>query len=240
MSRNRSCLALLWLAYSSMVGCSSALCRNDVMSEARSPNGRLKAVVFRRDCGATTWWVTGVSILSATQTLSNGSIGNVIALDDDEKSRKPISHDGLIEVHLTWRSDRLLNVSYPRDAVDFHAVSHVGTVQIEYSTFDLPPSASEPHRELRWAHPHGITPPRKRHTQKTPRANPTVSSNYTEPQETRPSPKTRSQKSCNSIGTNRLDTPIILVHTVCESSIWKPNPRPSLKRSRLTATSTPR
>ena len=42
----------------------SGLCGNDVIEEVVSPNGKTKALVFQRDCGATTGFSTQISILS--------------------------------------------------------------------------------------------------------------------------------------------------------------------------------
>jgi hypothetical protein len=46
------------------------------MSETVAPNGTLKAVTFRRDCGATTKYSVQVSILPAKKPLPNEG-GNV-------------------------------------------------------------------------------------------------------------------------------------------------------------------
>lgn len=45
-------------------------CGNDEVREFLSPNGRVKAVVFRRNCGATTSHSTHVSVLRATGVIA--------------------------------------------------------------------------------------------------------------------------------------------------------------------------
>jgi hypothetical protein len=51
------------------------MCKNIVYKEYASPNAQLKAVVFARDCGATTGFSTQVSILDFDESLkSNGNI----------------------------------------------------------------------------------------------------------------------------------------------------------------------
>src|SRR5687767_14406824 len=57
-----------------------ALCANDILSEARSPDGRARAIVFRRSCGATTGFSTQVSVVRGTEPLPNDP-GNVFVAD---------------------------------------------------------------------------------------------------------------------------------------------------------------
>jgi hypothetical protein len=57
------------------------MCGNTVIREVLSPDHRIKAVVFQRDCGATTGFSTQVSLLSAQATLPNYS-GNIFLTDD--------------------------------------------------------------------------------------------------------------------------------------------------------------
>ena len=47
------------------IGCTACVdpCGNEILSEMRSPDGRLKFIVFQRDCGATTAFSTQVSII---------------------------------------------------------------------------------------------------------------------------------------------------------------------------------
>lgn len=43
------------------------ICGNKIIQEIPSPNRKLKAVIFTRDCGATTGFSTQISLLSKTQ-----------------------------------------------------------------------------------------------------------------------------------------------------------------------------
>jgi hypothetical protein len=72
----------LLLVVASLVGCSSD-CQNEVLSQATSPSGRLKAVVFSRDCGATTGVSVQVSILRSGARLRNVK-GNALITDRAE------------------------------------------------------------------------------------------------------------------------------------------------------------
>lgn len=65
-------------------GCSHLfgdLCGNRILSETYSPNKQFKAVVFSRDCGATTNFSTHVSIMNSWEKLDNGNTGNVFVTD---------------------------------------------------------------------------------------------------------------------------------------------------------------
>ena len=64
----------------STIGCDD-LCGNKVLTDVASPDVHNHAVVFERDCGATTGFSTQVSILPAGRAISDG--GNVLIVDDD-------------------------------------------------------------------------------------------------------------------------------------------------------------
>lgn len=76
-------VVLLLLAYYCIDSFFSDMCGNKVVSEFVSPDGQLKAVVFTRDCGATTNYSTQVSILSASDQLGNSG-GNAFAMDEGD------------------------------------------------------------------------------------------------------------------------------------------------------------
>ena len=61
--------------------CGGDMCKNAIQWRTASPDGRFEAVVFQRDCGATTGISTQVSIVSAGQSLPDAS-GNVMVSDD--------------------------------------------------------------------------------------------------------------------------------------------------------------
>src|SRR5438105_4350663 len=63
-----------------LCGCTPNLCANTQITEYVSPDRNLKAVVFRRACGATTKETVQVSILPAKKLLPNKG-GNVFVAD---------------------------------------------------------------------------------------------------------------------------------------------------------------
>lgn len=76
-------------------------CGNDLAKEFPCPNGRLKAVVFRRDCGATTSFTMNVSILPAAKALPNEA-GNVFVKDDDAAPTVRWIDDTHLLISETW------------------------------------------------------------------------------------------------------------------------------------------
>jgi hypothetical protein len=102
-----ACIGLgsfLWLLRSgtSSYMFSSDMCGNDIYQEIYSPNRQYKVVVFQRDCGATTGFSTQVSILGATQELSNVS-GNILVVD---------AHPDDANVQVLWKSVQAVEVTY--------------------------------------------------------------------------------------------------------------------------------
>jgi hypothetical protein len=95
MKKLLPCLVLLALSIG-LSGCDP--CGNDVSQTVVSPSGRLKAVVFNRDCGATTGFSTQVSIIPSSESLP-GEGGNTLVLD------------GTVPLKIEWRSDSMLHLS---------------------------------------------------------------------------------------------------------------------------------
>ena len=81
----------------------AGMCGNEIFSESVSPKGNLKAVVFQRDCGATTGFSTQVSILDANQQLRNES-GNIFTVD---------GHPNDVQVVVRWLGASKLQVETP-------------------------------------------------------------------------------------------------------------------------------
>ncbi len=54
------------------------VCQNIAEKEVSSPNGKLKAIIFNRGCGATVGFITGISIISSDKKISNEDNGNAL------------------------------------------------------------------------------------------------------------------------------------------------------------------
>ncbi len=79
-SRNVLKTGILGAGVLFLSGCSDA-CSNSVVARANSPDGLHSAVMFQRDCGATTGFSTQVSVLEHGKEASGG--GNAFRADDD-------------------------------------------------------------------------------------------------------------------------------------------------------------
>ncbi len=109
------------------------LCANTVIAEYPSPSGRLKAVVFDRDCGATADFSTQVSIVSSASGLDNEG-GNLFVANTDH-CRAPSWKSGGPEVRFRWVSDTSAELQHHQFARIFRANTNVKGVQVAYATF---------------------------------------------------------------------------------------------------------
>ena len=110
----------------------SDLCGTHIMSETYSPDKKLKAVVFERDCGATTPFVMQVSILNTSDSLPNEP-GNVFVEDGGHKPNVSL------EVEAIWESENALLIHHDPEARVFGALDELQipfsgrTVKIRYA-----------------------------------------------------------------------------------------------------------
>lgn len=124
--RMKTCLPMLALLASS--GCSDA-CENTVASSTLSPNGELAAVLFQRDCGATTGFSTQISILRPDGKPTGG--GNVFIADDDHGTARVGSWEGSWAEAKWLAPDRLL-IRYAAKSRLFKRSDRVSGVNITY------------------------------------------------------------------------------------------------------------
>jgi hypothetical protein len=76
------------------------MCGNEVFQEVYSPSNKYKAVVFQRDCGATTGFSTQVSIINAKDVLENEG-GNAYIANN---------HPNETKLKLTWLAEQSLEI----------------------------------------------------------------------------------------------------------------------------------
>ena len=105
-------------------------CRNEELQIITSPDRKRKAVVFQRDCGATTGFSTQVSLLNANDKLPNET-GNAFIADTDN-GKAPEGPGGGPEVKLQWAGERELIVKYDKRARVFRSEPSVEGVTIRY------------------------------------------------------------------------------------------------------------
>ena len=85
-----------------------ALCANEQLSSTRAPDGRHRAVVFQRDCGAASGYSRQLSILPGSAPLLNER-GNVLAFGDREHPDPSAPWVGP-QLQLAWRGADTLEV----------------------------------------------------------------------------------------------------------------------------------
>jgi len=96
---------------------------NRVLKEVPSPNKQYRALLFERDCGATTNFSTQISLLTSSQSLQG--TGNVLIVDFSVS--KPS------EVQVEWVENRRLRIRYVgREVRVFRQVHKLGAVAVVY------------------------------------------------------------------------------------------------------------
>lgn len=101
------------------------MCGNYVYKEYLSPGKSHKAVIFQRDCGATTGFSTHVSIIDAKQELRNTK-GNIYIIDGHPKEAAPT---------LKWLSESKLSINIPLSGSEYKAETNWGwlnKIKVEY------------------------------------------------------------------------------------------------------------
>lgn len=135
--RRPSVWQALTIAFASAAGGAGLLllfppapCGNDVLAEVPSPDGVHRAVVFQRDCGATTGFSTQVSVLETTERLKGS--GNVFIADTDH-GRAPAGPGGGPAIEVRWLAPDTLRVHYDARARVFARKQMAGGVVVAYA-----------------------------------------------------------------------------------------------------------
>jgi hypothetical protein len=95
------------------------MCGNTASPAVRSPDGAMQALVFERDCGATTATSTQVSVIPREAELSNEA-GNAFVIAH-EPPIKPV-----------WKAPRTLEIHYRNSERVFLRERKIGGVAIRY------------------------------------------------------------------------------------------------------------
>ncbi len=129
----RAVLAALTITISLLLLSGCGLCGNEILSESLSPDGSKRAVLFSRNCGATTDYSWQISILGAKEVLPDDG-GNAFVADTDHGAVQEM------KVEVDWKDSDHLIVSYPEHARVFHQSTMVRGVRISYEKMKHPPS----------------------------------------------------------------------------------------------------
>jgi hypothetical protein len=136
----------LWIAGTLLVmfgGCAALLnrlgsdmCGTTVIDQVPSTSGKLKAVVFQIDCGATTDFNSHVSIVAAdADTSKTGSLGQSFFAADGNSGQAPAGKGGGPEVRLSWKDDRHLEIQHDAHVRLIRTEPKSSGVTIGYTTF---------------------------------------------------------------------------------------------------------
>lgn len=109
-------------------GCSNA-CSNTVVDRANSPDGLHSAMMFQRDCGATTSFSTQVSVVERGKEPSGG--GNTFRADDDHGA-SPDGEWGGPWAQITWLAPDHLLIRYAAKSRLFAQEDKVSGIKISY------------------------------------------------------------------------------------------------------------
>jgi hypothetical protein len=121
-------------AYFGLRGLENFMCGVSVVRRVASPDGRLEAVLFERNCGATTDFATNLSVVSAGSKIKN-DVGNLLTADSDD-GHALLDSGHVIHVSIEWiRSDSLV-VRYDRRARVFRQTGSAHGVSVSYSTIE--------------------------------------------------------------------------------------------------------
>ncbi len=132
-------LALLLLlgvgAFAAISSWMDGLCGNTEISRAPSPDGRYNAIIFERNCGATTGFATHVSLIPRGDPLPN-AVGNLLSADLDDGG-SPAGWGGP-RVTAPWRAAGELVVQHDPLARVFRQASSDNGVTVSYEPLPAP------------------------------------------------------------------------------------------------------
>jgi hypothetical protein len=103
-------------------------CANQLLDESVSPDRQMKAVVFVRDCGATTDFSTQVSIIPRTEKLSKAA-GNAFSSDTNHGAA-PSGPGYGPAIKVQWQSPTELVISHHPAARVFRIEPVVGNIKV--------------------------------------------------------------------------------------------------------------
>jgi len=113
------CIRFVTLLVILLVSACDRACENERISSVQSPSGNLTAVIFNRNCGATTGFNTQVSVVKASEKLPDDG-GNVLILGD--------SHD----LKVKWKSETELLIYGAGQGQSFKKDRSISGVSILY------------------------------------------------------------------------------------------------------------
>lgn len=110
------------------------ICGNDIVSVSKSSDQKKTAIVFRRNCGATTDFSTQVSVRN-NETILNSETGNVLIIDDNnDRDMSGFYLNGSPVVEASWIGPNELLLKFSSEARVFKQKTSWYGVKIDYET----------------------------------------------------------------------------------------------------------
>jgi hypothetical protein len=117
------------LAGVALAGCSDG-CENVEVSRSDSPDGRHVAVLFQRDCGATTGFTTQLSVIETGDMLPNDG-GNVFIADGGRGAAEPSAWGGPW-ADVRWLTPDRLEIAYDPLSRTVRQAEKFDDIQVTY------------------------------------------------------------------------------------------------------------
>lgn len=118
------------LAVAALLSACSGGCGNTVLADSVSPDGRSGAVIFQRDCGATTGYSTQISVVRAGARPTGA--GNAYVADGNHGAA--VASHGGPWVETRWIDASHLLVRYDAQSRIFKQEREIAGVQITYES----------------------------------------------------------------------------------------------------------
>ena len=112
-------------------GCSEITCSNRTVKTIESPDGKHRAILFMRECGATTDYTTQISVVNSSSPFQN--VGNAFIADTYDPDAKRGNWGGPW-AEIAWASSKRLIVTYDGRSRVFRRKASVDGVEIVYQT----------------------------------------------------------------------------------------------------------
>jgi hypothetical protein len=112
-----------------------SMCGNHLISQTVSPDSRYRAVVFVRDCGATTGFSTQVSILKEGREFQDDDLGNVLVTSDKYYGAYSNNY-GSAEIKIYWTSNNKILIKIDQTALIGNPANEFHDISIDYEYLD--------------------------------------------------------------------------------------------------------
>ncbi|MFC7625445.1 hypothetical protein [Microlunatus sp. GCM10028923] len=131
MTRGLGALLLILLGVLGAAGCSTGpdLCERTEVKRVAAPEGDRAAVVFVKNCGATTGYSTHVSVVAPDQAV--GDDNEIFSADGDD-GVVPLGPDNALALRVTWSAADRLMIEYPAGTRIFTQQPDRGPIKIDY------------------------------------------------------------------------------------------------------------